>query len=543
MRTSKYITLGLTIALIGLSLFNVFEKSAHEFATDVLNKNLSFLAAIEEIKLIFGGLSSLQVPFLSGHSEIISNSINKPEKLLLNTSIISAVQVMILSISKGWIIKSFIVILFALTLIDRIEKHAKKFLFLALALSPGLSIFTIIVKEVSHASAIDFGSKYLIELKQTVNGIRKEKNQLMVEHEQAVVRIENGERGIKFFKKLKEDISYDFKKTKAEVHGTYSHIRLLIHDAGYELTSKIYSFCSMVIFSMLLLPIGYVIILFILYGTLFQGDRIDDLIHNGIEKSGIIGLLSEVKNRAVSLNESYSSPSISSIPKSSPLTDRSDGNENTKNDVNTNSDKGFISKVQHSVSEEFDQIKSHLEDELKSHSDILENTKREFEDLRNKLIFSVREKSQTTFTQLKDFIKNEITESDRIFDESKGGLEMLKNEISSSVKERMEKDYLNLKTKLQNEIQINADKLFDDVLKSLETEKTEHETSLNKIRSAVELNYSGPLKTFLTKLEDDNKNLKTASGIPSVPDPNASNIESNKVATIPEKKPNFILSM
>ena len=128
---------------------------------------------------------------------------------------------------------------------------------MSLALSPGLSIYSVAVQQISQEASIDFGDKYLKKLEASVDAVKSEKTELMKQHASDITKINNGQKGIHILKKFREDVSYDFKKTKLDVKGAHANIRLLFKGGGHEITSKVYGFCSMILFTMIILPFGY----------------------------------------------------------------------------------------------------------------------------------------------------------------------------------------------------------------------------------------------------------------------------------------------
>lgn len=269
MKFSKNIFSIVAGILIIISLLRLFEPDAFSFVSEVSQKNLKFLKLVSEVKLVFAGISEVNVPFISGHSGDLTASLDKLQSYLLAINIISFSQLIILSISKTWFLKIFLLALFGFHLFKRTNTLVIKYLILALAISPGLSIYSVTVQYLSAQSSIDFGEAYLKKMETQVLAIKAEKSTLMLQHARQLNQIDNGEKGIKIFKKLKEDVSYDFKDVHEKIHGGFMHIRLLIHEAGHEMLVKTFNFGTMVLFCFLIMPIGYVFLLYVLYKHLF----------------------------------------------------------------------------------------------------------------------------------------------------------------------------------------------------------------------------------------------------------------------------------
>lgn len=279
MKTSKIISLLIVVGLIALYLSGIVEGRAFDFIKSVQEKNIGFLALIAEIKLVFAGLGSLNVPFISGHSSGLQDSLNKVEDYLLFTNIVSFLQLLLITTSKSWMLKVALVGLFALSIIKQTKRHAKRFLLLGLALGPGLQLFVVGVQELSTHSSIDFGEKYMANLKEKVDKVKEEKSALMAEHTKNLTQTNNGHKGLAPLRKLKDDVSYDFKRLGNGIDGDYKEIRLLISSAGNEMTTKIFGFCSMVLFCLLLLPSGYSLIIYILFNSMFKNDKLSAVLN------------------------------------------------------------------------------------------------------------------------------------------------------------------------------------------------------------------------------------------------------------------------
>ncbi|MEP0006999.1 MAG: hypothetical protein ABJ387_10125 [Balneola sp.] len=277
-------------ALVIIAITGVLEKNSLSYIKDISEKNLGFLGLVLEIKLILSGITDF-VPFLKEHNGTLSESLEKAEHYLLVVNVVSLVQLMLLELSKAWLLKVVLAVLFLATFFKPSKNLSTKFLILFLAISPGLQIFSVTMHQLSKTSSIDYGQQYLTELKSSVKKMQTEKAQIMQEHEKKMTEIDNGKKGIRLFKKLKEDISYDLKKAKTTIKGDFSEIRILVRDGGKEIIRKLFIFCTMVLFTLLIVPIGYVIMVYIIYKSVItvefkaQVKSIEDKVeHELIEK-------------------------------------------------------------------------------------------------------------------------------------------------------------------------------------------------------------------------------------------------------------------
>lgn len=284
MKVSKNLFGVIAAILIVVALVGPLDQKSHTFIKGATEKTMKFHSLISEVKMVLAGLSEIKVPFISGHTNELGNSLGQAKDYLLKISAIVFSQLMLLAISQTWVFKLLLLLLFALFLLNKSSSLSMKVLIILLAINPGLSIYTSGVELISQKSAIDFGEAYLTKLETQVAAIKNEKSQLMKQHQQQQEQIKNGEKHVNILGRLKEDVSYDFKKIDDDVKGGFAQIRLLIREAGHEMTMKVYNFCTMILFSFLLLPIGYVLIVYVLYKNTFHSVAI--MVSDGKELLG-----------------------------------------------------------------------------------------------------------------------------------------------------------------------------------------------------------------------------------------------------------------
>lgn len=273
----KYIFPVVTGILVLVAVSGLLENYSFQFVRDIYQKNLGFLATVTEIKLILSSLSTTHIPFISGETTEINTFLDKAQTYLLYTNSISVIQLMLLALSKSWVIKISMIVLFALTFLPVSKPICTRILIITLAINPGLALYASAVQQLSGEAYISYGADNLNTLQKSLTALRAEKAKLALEHSQKMTQIANGNQHGVFFQRLKEDISFDAVRAKADIVGDYKNLRILLHDAGYDIARRIFLFCNYVLFSLLLLPLGYVLLVYILYGTVFQKDYKDVL--------------------------------------------------------------------------------------------------------------------------------------------------------------------------------------------------------------------------------------------------------------------------
>jgi hypothetical protein len=269
-KIKKYKVQVILAIFIVISLLNLFENGAHSFLKNIAEKNITFLGLTTEAKILLASVENTHIPFISGSSEELKNSINKAENYILIANIITFLQLMFIILSKSLIIKIILLGLFVGTFLNRYKIISIKLLIFLLALSPGLALFTQGMKLISAESDFDFGEKYSKELKAKITDLKSEQTILMQEHAKNITQIENGENKSIFFKKLQEDFSYDLQKTKINIKGKYTHLRSFIHNGANEMIRKLFIFGTMVLFCLFLMPMLYSMGIYIIYKQLFN---------------------------------------------------------------------------------------------------------------------------------------------------------------------------------------------------------------------------------------------------------------------------------
>ncbi len=88
----------------------------------------------------------MKIPFVGEAARGINTSIGKIQEFLLVTDVLTFFQVLLISMSKSWILKLVTVVLFVLTFVQPIKVFCAKMLLLSLALNPGLYCMPLLFK-------------------------------------------------------------------------------------------------------------------------------------------------------------------------------------------------------------------------------------------------------------------------------------------------------------------------------------------------------------------------------------------------------------
>ncbi len=269
-KRSFFIFTLLVFVIIGI--WNPCGEEVACFIRNTVDKNVKFLELVTEIKLILAAISKIEIPFLSGHSNGLENTLEQAQAYLVLSELITFVQFLLIEMAQLWFIKLILIILFFLVLIRKFEPFASKLLIIFLVLSPGISIIGYTIKEVSQHLHIDYSDEFLVKLEASVRQIKSEQVRLMHQHQAHLTEINNDpkRRGARFFPKLAEDITYDIKKEGLGIKGDFKEIRLFLSKEFHVLLVKSYNHTATAFFSFLLLPALFLLVIYSIYKTQFQ---------------------------------------------------------------------------------------------------------------------------------------------------------------------------------------------------------------------------------------------------------------------------------
>ena len=413
MRISRNLFGIIAAIFILIALIGPLDNKSTSFIKESTEKTIKFQALIAEVKMVLSGLSKIDIPFINGHSDELTKSLDDANQYLLKVSVVVFSQLMLATISQSWVFKILLILLFITFLWRKNSMLSAKFLIILLAINPGLSIYTNGVSYLSQQSAIDFGEKYLVKLETQVENLKNEKSELMAKHEQQRTQERNGERHVNVFGKLKEDISYDFKKVGDDLKGDFLQIRLLIKEAGHEMTIKVYNFCTMILFCFLLLPIGYLIIIYTIYRSSFGTMAV--LVKDAKELAG------DVTNQVEHLTIF----------------------EKTGNALKAawNELKAEPGKIVHAIENKVESADTAVHEEIKN---IRDEFKNELQTIKNELKARVKGAEKTVESKV-------ITDTEKLKSEVKTDVDGVENELANQLKSD--------KTKLTDKVEAEVDKV------------------------------------------------------------------------------------
>jgi len=273
MKQKKYLFPIVTGLLVLIAMTGLLQEQALTFVKTVTSKNLKFLTLISEIKFVMTEISHLKLSFVEASTDSIVKDLSYVEnKLLLSNGIVLS-QILLLTLAKSWGLKTYLVVLYALTFWKHTKNIASKLLTMLLTITPGLVIFTLFIYNFSINSSIDFGNTYLKKLEASVQKIKNKKNTLIQQHEQQLNMSKEGKKHLGILGKIKDDVSYDIKRIGNTISGDVAEIRLFIKESTHELSQHVINSIVMIIFCFIILPFGYLVMSYTLYKNTFKSNN------------------------------------------------------------------------------------------------------------------------------------------------------------------------------------------------------------------------------------------------------------------------------
>jgi hypothetical protein len=226
-----------------------------DFLKETLNLSLSNLGLITGIKILSG-----TVDFLKGIQDIVEKIFNY--FLAINGLIFF--QMTLLKLSNMIFFRILIVLVSLLLLLKPARKLALKILLILLFINPGLQLYVMGVKLISHQANLEMGRTINDEL-QNISKTMNEQDQVNDES-----KSDKDENNASFTDKIKNFFSEGINKTKAFLEKTADKIMKI---ANKLLELVINYFVSMMIL-FLILPLIYFFVLYLIAKKIFINGRI-----------------------------------------------------------------------------------------------------------------------------------------------------------------------------------------------------------------------------------------------------------------------------
>ncbi|MDN3671110.1 hypothetical protein QWY93_17495 [Echinicola jeungdonensis] len=178
MKRNYRLYLGLTILalLILASFFNLFYEGAQSFEKKVLENLLAGTLLVQEIEDLTIPLVE-SIPFLKGWGQAFEGNFEKLHNYLDLASILTLLQLSLLKISHWIVFKWTMILLFLGLFLTKYKPFCLKLLILFLMISPGLNIYSSLIRTIVHQTQMELGDELKTHLEATKDSVNHQKQQ------------------------------------------------------------------------------------------------------------------------------------------------------------------------------------------------------------------------------------------------------------------------------------------------------------------------------------------------------------------------------
>lgn len=273
MNNFKRITIGqiffisMALSLLVFSGASSTDSKAYRYVTEIEYKNMSMLLDLAKIKIVLSEVADLKIDLVSGKIDTVVAVIEKAERLLFFSSVASLIQSVLLEMSKSQVFPIAAIILIFVGVVFRMD-NTKQLLILLLAISPGLTLYSIGMHRLSNSLEKQLDSSLHSKLKLIAEKTDDEKSKLLRAHEEALKKESNENSVEEFFSRVKTDVVYDVEKFFYDIKGDYEEIRALLNTGGANIIKELVVYIVHIILFFILSPLIYA---YLIYRLMISG--------------------------------------------------------------------------------------------------------------------------------------------------------------------------------------------------------------------------------------------------------------------------------
>ncbi|GAA6138107.1 hypothetical protein NBRC116583_18540 [Arenicella sp. 4NH20-0111] len=261
------------LVLLCIAFFGVFEKQAYTFIEDVDRNSLEIMGFIVEIKQVLTSVGDIKIPFMQGSFSEAANSLDGLESRLMFSAVVINTQLLLATLSKSMFIKCATVALFLASMIRTSNQLPIKLLIIALAINPGLTLYSYSIKYLTVDGVSNFDDGLHQNLSELSAQLRQEQSHLFAAHKTEIAKIDDSKSHFKFIRRIASDISYDAKLVSTKVAGDYKELKAILNLGTKRLIKDVIVYIAKSLFFMMLLPLGYILLVYMIYQNLVLSHR------------------------------------------------------------------------------------------------------------------------------------------------------------------------------------------------------------------------------------------------------------------------------
>lgn len=248
--------IAMALSLLCFSAVSNTDSKAYRYVTEIEHKNMDMLLDLVKIKIVLSEVADLKIDLVSGKIDTVITVIDKAERLLFFSSVASLAQRVLLEMSKSQIFPVSAIILVAIGLVFRMGS-TRKLLILLLAISPGLTLYSIGMHHLSSSLEQQLDSGLHSKLKLIAEKTDAEKAKLLQEREVALKKESHENSFEKFVSRVKTDVVYDVERFSYDIKGDYEEIRALLNTGGANIVKELVVYIVHIILFFILSPLIY----------------------------------------------------------------------------------------------------------------------------------------------------------------------------------------------------------------------------------------------------------------------------------------------
>ncbi len=246
-----------------LSYSNYFHDEASEILTIANSKIAESSKFIFDLKKGISFFSSSKIPLIKGYAQVSLTDLNKISSYLTVSQVLLKLQLLILKLANFKLLKILPLLLCVGLFLNRFKLIALKLIIVCLFLSPGLSLFTHVIHDITEAiNNKKLGVDLHQKIETTKEAFFKKEEQLKIhqkniQNQQLLNAEAAGKKRISAFKRLQDKVVNVVEKTALKIKEDTQLIEEVILINTEKLLLHLIQFLSSLLLLVVILPLLY----------------------------------------------------------------------------------------------------------------------------------------------------------------------------------------------------------------------------------------------------------------------------------------------
>lgn len=246
-----------------LSYSNYFHDEASEILTIANSKIAESSKFIFDLKKGISFFSSSKIPLIKGYAQVSLTDLNKISSYLTVSQVLLKLQLLILKLANFKLLKILPLLLCVGLFLNRFKLIALKLIIVCLFLSPGLSLFTHVIHDITEAiNNKELGVDLHQKIETTKEVFFKKEEQLKIhqkniQNQQLLNAEAAGKKRISAFKRVEDKVVNVVEKTALKIKEDTQLIEEVILINTEKLLLHLIQFLSSLLLLVVILPLLY----------------------------------------------------------------------------------------------------------------------------------------------------------------------------------------------------------------------------------------------------------------------------------------------